>query len=315
MPKLDAITLKQLRALAAVVETGSITAAAEGLSLTPPAVHSQLKTLKESLGSEVLLRDGPSGFKLTAEGRILLGAFLKTEAALTRALEDITALRRGVAGRVVLGVVSTGKYFAPGIVARLKRAHPDIHIQLVIGNRDEIIEGLDTEQLDIAIMGRPPRQPRVVDYPVGDHRHVLIASPENTLSQLATASHDDLLRQTFILREHGSGTRILSTRFLDRIGEGRLYDTVEMGSNETIKQAVIADLGVAIISAHTVIDELVSGRLAVVRADGLPITRQWYVLHRESLHLTGAMSTILDAIRAQARTMLRTDEVEALLGP
>lgn len=314
MPTLSALTFKQLRALKTVCETGSITGAAELLSLTPPAVHSQLKSLTNTVGIEVVERTASGAFAPTAEGTVLLIAFEKSEAAMLRALYEIEALRRGVAGQVVLGVVSTGKYIAPGIVARLKRSHPQIEVRLEIGNRNQIVAGLESEWIDIAIMGRPPRQPAVTAYPIGDHPHILIASPDNPLGHQASVSHDDILGQTMILREDGSGTRILAMRFLDRIGEGRPFRQIEMDSNETIKQAVIADLGVALISAHTVIDELASGRLVQIRAESLPIYRQWFLLHRDSLRLSGAMQTVEDAIRTESAAILRTAEVARLIG-
>lgn len=314
MKRLQSITLKQLRALQAVCEYGSISTASQMLSLTPPAIHSQLKTLKELIGVEVVEREASGKFKPTPEGRVLLAAHDKTMSALSRAILEIEALRRGAAGTVVLGVVSTGKYFAPGIVARLKKTHPEIDVMLEIGNRNEIIEGLETERIDVAIMGRPPRQPEVTASSIGLHPHVMIASPENPLSRIKSASHDDILKQNFILREEGSGTRILAIRYLDRIGMGQTFNNIEMGSNETIKQAVIADLGVALISAHTVIDELSSGRLALIRAESLPIERQWFILHRRDLQLSGAMQTVLKDIITDAKVMLREDEVLRLIG-
>ncbi|HSG36162.1 MAG TPA: LysR family transcriptional regulator [Paracoccaceae bacterium] len=314
MSLLNALTFKQLRALTMVCETGSIKGAAEMLSLTPPAVHNQLKMLTNTIGAEVVTRTTTGAFAPTAEGSVLLAAFEKSEAAMSRALYEIEALRRGVAGQVVLGVVSTGKYFAPGIVARLKRSHPEIEVRLEIGNRNQIIAGLESESIDVAIMGRPPRRPEVTAYPIGDHPHLLIASPENPLGTKAAVSHDDILDQTMILREEGSGTRILAMRFLDRIGEGRPFRQIEMDSNETIKQAVIADLGVALISAHTVIDELAAGRLVHIRAESLPIYRQWFVLHRDGLRLSGAMHTVIDAIRTESAAILRSEEVARLIG-
>jgi DNA-binding transcriptional LysR family regulator len=313
MSALEAITLKQLRALRVVAELGTISAAAEALSLTPSAVHSQRKTLYNLLGVELLTRQGGGDFSPTPEGRVILEAHAKTEAAMTRAIAEIDALRRGVAGRVVLGVVSTGKYFAPSIVARLKKLYPDIEIRLEIGNRTEIIEGLETNRIDIAIMGRPPRRPEVTAHAIGTHPHVMIASPENALARHREVSHADILAQDIILREEGSGTRILAIRYLDRIGEGAAYESIEMGSNETIKQAVIANLGIALISLHTVIEELAAGRLVMLNAAGLPILRQWFILHPSDLIPTGAMTTIIGAIRNDAAAMIRADEVARLL--
>ncbi len=313
MQNLKALTFKQLRALTAVAEQGTIAAAADTLSLSSPAVHSQLKLLEENVGVPMIDRDVSGQFHATQEGQILIDAFEKAWGALSRAAEDIDAVRRGAAGRVMLGVVSTGKYFAPGIVARLKDLHPEIEIRLIVGNRNEIIEGLEAEKIDIAVMGRPPRQPDVTAQSLGPHPHVLIAKPDHPLVGAGKVRKADILAQHFLMREEGSGTRILTMRYLDRLGQGKVYDFTEMGSNETIKQSVIAGLGVALLSAHTVIDELRSGRLAIIQAEGLPIMRYWFVLHRSQQRLTGAMQVVWDEIRTHATEMIRSEEVAAAI--
>ncbi|MYM57084.1 LysR substrate-binding domain-containing protein [Thalassovita mangrovi] len=313
MQNLKALTFKQLRALTAVAEHGTIAAAADTLSLSSPAVHSQLKLLEENVGVPLIDRDVSGQFHATQEGQILIDAFEKAWGALSRAAEDIDAVRRGAAGRVMLGVVSTGKYFAPGIVARLKDLHPEIEIRLIVGNRNEIIEGLEAEKIDIAVMGRPPRQPDVTAQSLGPHPHVLIAKPDHPLVGAGKVRKADILAQHFLMREEGSGTRILTMRYLDRLGQGKVYDFTEMGSNETIKQSVIAGLGVALLSAHTVIDELRSGRLAIIQAEGLPIMRYWFVLHRSQQRLTGAMQVVWDEIRTHATEMIRSEEVAAAI--
>ncbi len=313
MQNLKALTFKQLRALTAVAEYGTIAAAADTLSLSSPAVHSQLKLLEENVGVPMIDRDVSGQFHATQEGQILIDAFEKAWGALSRAAEDIDAVRRGAAGRVMLGVVSTGKYFAPGIVARLKDLHPEIEIRLIVGNRNEIIEGLEAEKIDIAVMGRPPRQPDVTAQSLGPHPHVLIAKPDHPLVGAGKVRKADILAQHFLMREEGSGTRILTMRYLDRLGQGKVYDFTEMGSNETIKQSVIAGLGVALLSAHTVIDELRSGRLAIIQAEGLPIMRYWFVLHRSQQRLTGAMQVVWDEIRTHATEMIRSEEVAAAI--
>ncbi|WP_343079476.1 LysR family regulator CbbR [Ostreiculturibacter nitratireducens] len=304
MQRLNTLTFKQLRALDAVARTGSITRAADELGLTPPAVHSQLKALEENFGCSMLSRKGSGAFNETPEGAELLRAFDKAQAGLELAIHRIEALKKGFAGTVVLGVVSTGKYFAPGLVARLRHAYPDIEIILRIGNRDAIITALQDSAIDLAIMGRPPRDPPVESLLIGEHPHVLIAPPDHRLAKGGSITADDILSETIIVREPGSGTRILATRYLDRIGEGRPYETTEMGSNETIKQAVIAGLGIAMISAHTVTEELRTGRLRAIDIDGLPIIRHWFLLHRRDLQLTGAMRTVRSFIEQEKGSFL-----------
>lgn len=313
MTPLNALTFKQLRALEAVAQYGSISSAAEALALTPPAVHSQLKALDETFGCAMMTRNSHGSFETTAEGAVLLAAFQKVSAALGKAVQTIGSLKRGLAGTVILGVVSTGKYFAPSIVASLKKEFPDIEVVLQIGNRDSIISALDTGQIDLAIMGRPPRQPGVEAYGIGDHPHVLIASPDHPLTKVREASADQVLAEQFLMREQGSGTRILSMRFLDQFGEGRPFTYTEMDSNETIKQAAIAGLGIALISIHTAAEELKSGRLALIHARNLPIVRQWFVLHRADEKPTGAAERILTAIRDQSSRLLHLDEIREIL--
>jgi LysR family transcriptional regulator, low CO2-responsive transcriptional regulator len=299
MKRLEALTFKQLRALDSVASTGSISRAAEMLLLTPPAVHSQLKALEASFGCEMVHRDSHGRFILTGEGAALLEAHKRAQSDFRMALQRIDALHKGLAGTVVLGVVSTGKYFAPFLVAQLRREHPDIEVVLKVGNRNMIISALEDRAIDLAIMGRPPRMPAVTAYVIGNHPHVLVVPPGHRLLSVPRIDPEDILAEPFILREEGSGTRILCVRYLDRIGGGQPYESVEMGSNETIKQAVIAGLGIALISFHTVTEELRAGRLIAPVVKDIPIMRSWFVLHRQDQTLPGATERVLDFIRAQ----------------
>jgi len=292
MPKLDAVTFKQLRAIRAVAEHGTLSAAAEAVGLTPPAIHTQLRTLEENLDCKLVDRGGAQGARLTAEGQAVLDAGVTIQIALENCAQKVRALRAGQSGVVVLGVVSTGKYFAPGLVAMLQQHYPDINVVLRVGNRDAILRALQQQSIDLAIMGRPPRAPVVETVVIGDHPHVIIAAPEHPLAGRSDISTRELMAQTFISREEGSGTRIMMVRYLDRIGEGTPYRSIEMGTNETIKQAVIAGLGVALISQHTVTEELRSGRLMTIESAGLPIARKWFLLHRQDLRETPAIATV-----------------------
>lgn len=304
MPKGEAITFKQLRALRAVAKFGSITAAADALRLTPPAVHTQLKTLEANFRCKLINRSGTRGATPTVEGLAILDAEATMQTAISVCIEKVRALREGKSGVVVLGVVSTGKYFAPGLVAKLAEAFPNVEVILRIGNRDTIITALQQRTIDLAIMGRPPRAPTVIAQPIGTHPHVIIAAADHPLAGKDTVSAKELLAETFIAREDGSGTRILMVRYLDRIGDGAPFRFIEMGTNETIKQAVIAKLGIALISQHTVTDELNSGRLVTLKGAGLPIDRIWYLLHREDLEMTPTLTRVHDLIAGLGKSFL-----------
>jgi len=296
MTTLSGITLKQLRSVKAVAQTGSITQAAALLGLTPPAVHTQLRGLEAQLGCSIVKKGEKSGMVLTAEGQLIHGAQNSIEACLKSCLNQIEAMKKGLAGAVVLGVVSTGKYFAPALVAGLKKSFKNIDVNLHIGNRGAMVQALNERSIDLAIMGRPPREPMVTAQAIGAHPHLMIAAPDNRLAGREFIEPEEILDEVIISREPGSGTRILMVRYLDRVGEGKPYETIEMGSNETIKQAVIAGLGIALISQHTVTEELKSGRLVAIQTSELPILRQWFVLHRADQALSPAMQTVWDFI-------------------
>lgn len=292
MDHFSAISLKQLRALAAIIRCGSLTAAADQLSVTPPAVSTQLRTLEANVCARVMNR-GPDGkVGLTAAGAELLAAAQSIEKILALCEQRMAALASGHTGHVAVGVVSTAKYFAPKLLTLTRKALPDIAISLRIGNREATIAALLGGETDIAIMGRPPRDPDALSEPLGPNPHILIAAPDHPLAGAGEIGPADLREQTFLLREQGSGTRILTERYLDEMLQGALYDSLELGTNETIKQGVMAGLGVAMLSAHTVVGELDTGRMVVLRAPGLPIVRQWYVVRLGSRPVSPAALTL-----------------------
>lgn len=291
MVDLRSLSLKQLRAFAATMRTGSVTQAAQALFVTPPAISTHLKSL-EKIAGHAIYQKNAEGPEATEIGQELLEAANEIEKVIERTRVKIEALAAGASGSVSLGVVSTGKYFAPGIVARFRQFHPDIRVRLAIGNRTEIIKGLEHREFDLLIMGRPPAHVAVEREVLGDHPHILVAAPDHPLVGDPDILPEDLLRETFLAREDGSGTRALMTRFLDRVGGGRTFNFVEMGTNETIKQAVMAGLGIAVISAHTCHAELAEGKLAILQVEGLPLVRQWFLIHRSDRELTRAAEVL-----------------------
>jgi molybdate transport repressor ModE-like protein len=278
LKELDQISLRQLRALDMVAQHGTITAAAQVMGLTGPAVHNQLKNLEEITGTTLLFREGRQRNTVTPQGQALLQAHRQMRATLQRALLSIAAIDQGRSGSVVLGAVSTAKYFAPKIVAMLDAEFPQIDIHLKVANRSETIAGLEKGEFDLCIMGRPPREPLTEAVWLAEHPHVLIARPDHPLAGRAQVRNEDLSNERFVLRESGSGTRLLASRYLEDLDDRDAPNVIEMGSNETIKQAVMNGLGIALISAHTVADEVSLGRLAVLNAADMPIMRSWYVL-------------------------------------
>jgi DNA-binding transcriptional LysR family regulator len=308
----DSVTLRQLRALTAVARLGTMAAAGRDLGLTTPAIHSQIKGLEETFGVALLYRPGEGpGSGPTPAGQHLLDAARQMEATLSQAAQRIAALKAGHEGRVVLAVVSTAKYFAPRLVKILRARHPAIEVALEVGNREEILADLERMRFDLIIMGRPPRMPPVEARPIGPHPHALVAAPDHCLAGQPALSAADLATETFLSREAGSGTRILMTRYLDRLGDGAPFDLVEMGSNETIKQAVMAGLGIAFLSLHTVADELRNGSLVALAAPGLPIERHWFLVRRLDQPQVAAARALADTIIALQGSFLPSVPIPA----
>ena len=299
MTQHNAISLKQLRALVAIHENGTLAAAAYVLNLTPPAISTQLRLLEQNLGTKLVRRGNDGKTSLTISGKEVLRTAYTINANLNICFDRIKSFSSGKAGYLALGVTSTGKYFAPQLVSTFQNMFPDIEVGLKIGNRGEIISLISEGTVDLAITGRPPRISEVVAEILGIHPHIIIAPHGHPLATGCDVLPEDLLNQTFLTRERGSGTRILMERHMDRIGEGRPYHTVEMGTNETIKQAVIANLGIAFISAHTVASELADGRLVQIRADGVPITRHWFLIHRRDIELSPVAEKFREFIIAE----------------
>ncbi|MEZ5834090.1 MAG: LysR substrate-binding domain-containing protein [Dongiaceae bacterium] len=306
---LERATLRQLRALAATIRSGSVTAAAQQLNVTPPAVSLQLKLLEE-LAGVALLERAEAGMRATGAGRELADTALRIDALLSEAEDTIQALRGGHAGHIHVGVVSTAKYFAPRVLAAFRRAHPGIEIQLSVGNREETIAALETFAIDFAVMGRPPSRFEVDRSIIGPHPHIIVAPPDHPLVRRRYIAPRELSSETFLMREPGSGTRTLTEQLLAETGATPRVG-MEIASNETIKQAVMAGLGIALLSAHTVSVELTDGRLAMLDVVGLPIMRQWFVVRRSERRMMPAAGMLWDFFAAEGGKFLpelTTDE-------
>src|SRR5262249_60055960 len=183
----------------------------------------------------------------------------------------------------------------PFAIAAFSKRHPRIDIILKVGNREDIRQALRGYDLDIAIMGQPPPDVPVEKRLLGEHPHVAVAAAGHWLARDSGLAVVDLTYETFITRERGSGTRMLMEQFF-QASDLQPKVGMEMDSNETIKQAVIAGLGVAFISLHTVASELQDGRLVVLDIAGLPVMRQWYAVRRSDKTLLPPAQAMLGVL-------------------
>jgi LysR family transcriptional regulator, low CO2-responsive transcriptional regulator len=301
MASIRNITIRQLRALSETVRTGTLTAAAKMLGVTPPAITLQLQQLESQIGLPLLQRKS-EGTVPTDAGQELLVLAERIENALTDCDSALDAMKGLSGGKVCVGVVSTAKYFAPFALSEFAKTHPSIEMRLVIGNRQEVIDGLESFEIDVAIMGRPPAGMAVEQALIGDHPHVIIAPIGHPMiGRHCTLA--ELSAETFLLREQGSGTRLLTEFFFEQIGKTPRIG-MEIGSNETIKQAVMAGLGIALISVHTIAAEIADRRLAILDVEGLPVRRQWFLIRRKEKRMLPALSALHDFLASETGRFL-----------
>ncbi len=279
-------TLRQLHTFAEVARRMSFTAAAKTLHLTQPAVSMQVRQLELAAGLPLFERVGKR-IQLTPAGRELLNYATGVSAMLREAEDAMTALKGIGGGELAIAVVSTAKYFAPRLLAEFRRRHPEVRLRLVVNNREVVVRELGANTVDLAIMGRPPRGLDTEATAFARHPISIIASPDHPLAGRKRLPLARLSGETFIIRERGSGTRAaMEHAFAERGFRPR--EVLEMSSNETIKQAVMAGMGVAFLSMHTIGLELNAGRLVTLGVSGLPVMRDWHVIHRRQKRLSPA---------------------------
>lgn len=280
------VSLRQLQILASAARTGSFSRTSEEIHVTQPAVSMQMKALEDLADLPLFDRVGRR-LRLTDAGELLAGYAERVLSLLEEADDALAAMKGLSGGRVRVAAVSTAMYFAPKLLAGFSREHGSVQVKLLLENREAVVDLLARNQVDLAIMGRPPQDLDTVAAPFADHPHVVIAAPDHPLVARRRVPLSSLAGELFVVREPGSGTRSAMERwFAERDVAIRIG--MEMGSNEAIKQAVMAGMGLGFISQHTVGLELAAGQLALVRAEGLPVVRQWYVVQLADKRLSPA---------------------------
>jgi len=238
----------------------------------------QIKELEGQVGLPLFDRGGRS-VALTVTGEYLLVYVRKILATLKDAEDAVARLSGLQTGRLTIGMVSTAKYFVPRLMARFRAEHPGIEVRLAIGgNREQLVALLQANEVDLAIMGRPPRELATRAEPFASHPHVIVTPPDHPLVKAGHAPAAALADYEFLIREEGSGTRAAMEKFFaDHRLEPRV--AMEMTSNETIKQAVMAGMGISFLSLHTIGLELKAGLIAVPDIEDLPLAKRWYIVN------------------------------------
>jgi DNA-binding transcriptional LysR family regulator len=190
------------------------------------------------------------------------------------------------------------------LLAEFRKTHPDVRIRLVIDNRDTVSRLLAGNEVDLAIMGRPPAELEATAIAFAPHPLVIVAAADHPLSQAHAVTVEELAGETLIVREAGSGTRSAMEQFFH---DHSIKPSVgmEMSSNEAIKQAVVAGLGITFISQHTLGLELSSKRLHILKVEGTPVMRHWHLVRHKSKHLTPALAAFWEFVLEYAPNYLK----------
>ncbi len=292
------VTLRQLKVFEALSRHLSFSRAAEELHLTQPAVSMQVKQIEEQAGLPLTEMVGKKVF-LTAAGEEVARHARRIAQQLREATEALDAIKGVRGGRLSIGAISTAKYFTPRLLMEFRRRKPGVELNLSVNNRETVVRQLADNEIDLAIMGKPPQEFTTVAEAFADHPLVIVAAPDHPLAGRQQVTPALLNEETFLIREPGSGTRATMERYFADVGIAP-HHVFEMVGNETVKQAAMAGLGLAFISAHSVSLECEVGRLVRLPVTGTPVIRRWFVVHRAEKALLPVAETFREFLLADA---------------
>jgi DNA-binding transcriptional LysR family regulator len=295
-------TLRQLLTFIEVARESSVSRAAERLFVTQPAVSMQLRQLEDAFGVALVEPSGRN-IRLTNAGQDFLTHAIAAMAAL-RDLEATMADHVGLKhGRLDLAVVSTAKYFVPMLLMRFGALHPGIEVALKVENREKVLGMLSRHEVELAVMGRAPESLRCEATAFATNPLGMLCAPTHPLAKQKKVRFEALAACEFLVREEGSGTRAAMERLFAK-NKARPKVTLELPSNETIKQGVMAGMGLGFLSLRTVRHELERGDLVLLDVPGLPIVGHWYVTHLEPKKLSPAARAFQDFLREQGKALV-----------
>jgi DNA-binding transcriptional LysR family regulator len=270
-------TLRQLKTFETVARRLSFSRAANELNLSPPAVSTQIKHLEEHAGVSLFEQLGkkiyltPAGQEMLRHSRAIIHCFREAE-------ETLAKMRSLSGGSLSIGVISTGGYFLPRLLAEFSARNKAVELDLTVENHDALLGRLEENRIDLAIMVGAPADHKFVSTPFAPHAFLIVASPRHPLAGKENIRLSDLRSERFIVREKGSDTWNAMQQCFD--GQVQLSEPMEIRNTEAIKQAVMSGMGVSFLSAHTVTLELRAGMLAVLDVTGFPVVQKWHVVHR-----------------------------------
>ena len=296
------LTIQQLRLFEAVTRLGSYTRAAEELHLTQPAVSIQIKRLESQAGVPLLEQVGKKIFSTTA-GDVVYQACADILARIEELNRTVDDLKGVVKGPLQVSVVTTAKYFMPHLLGMFLQQYPEVEPKLKFTNRARVIERLMNNDDDFVVMGQIPQDDNLTTYPFLNNILGIVAPAGHPLANKKNITLKQLTKERFLKREIGSGTRFVFDQLLEEKGL-KIDPYMELGSSEALKQAVMAGLGIAVLSLHSVQLERQAEKLIVLDVQGFPLKRRWYAVHLKGRKLSLVAQTFLDFILNESHRVL-----------
>lgn len=295
--------LPQLTVFEAVARLSSFTKAADELHLAQPTVSAQIKKLADNLQIPLFEQIGKRIYLTPAGENLYKGCQLlfTTLSDIEESLSDLRGLEHG---RLRLAVSTTGKYFVPRLLAEFVKLHPAIEVSLQIHNRNTLIDRLSRNEDDLYVFSNPPNDFEIVTQPILPNPMVVFAREDHPLVHEKKISIEQLKNEKFIMREPGSGTRMVAYEAFDHHGlEPRVQ--MELSTNEAIKQAILAGLGISILSQYTLGLDTFEPRLSILNVQDFPIEKQWQFVYPVGKQTSSVSRAFMDFVRKEAPTLIK----------
>jgi DNA-binding transcriptional LysR family regulator len=277
-------TLHQLYVFGMVARLKSITRASEELHMTQPAVSIQIKQLQNAIDVPLIEIIGRKLY-LTEAGEYLYDLYETVYNELETFEAQISQLKGGLKGSLTISAASTAKYFLPYLLGEFQRRYPRIEISLKVTNRDEVLQHLRNNEYNLAILTQVPDDESIGAIPFLDNRLQMCAPYDHPLANKKNLMIDDLKDEAFIYRELGSGTRMVMEDYLKK-HDINTHPTMELGTNEAIKQAIMAGIGISLISELSLQTDCIMDRIKILNVKDFPILTRWHVVYRKDKRLS-----------------------------
>ena len=301
-------SFRQLQSLVLVAQHQSVSKAANALHVTQPAVSLQLRTLEEITGAALTRKVGRS-IQLTAAGEVMAEFSERILRLWEQAGDELAALNGIASGTLRIGAVTTAEHLLPPLLVPFTTLRPDVRLKLQVGNRVEIVNMLARQEIDLAIMGTPPRELRTNAARFARHPMGFVASPGHPLMKQRKVTLADVLQANLMVRERGSGTRTAVEKLFKDAGHALNFGS-EVSSNEAIKRMVSAGLGLGFLSVHACALEFGAGLIRLLPVQGNPVEGDWHVMHLAGHPIPKVAAAFQDFVIDQGQDLVQR-ELEA----